>query len=135
MTTDPEEVLERVCVSWNQGDIDGMLEWIDPEIEWRPGTDSPFAGEHTGIAGFEQYTRSWAETFERMHIDLGEIRQVGDWLMAELRQRSRLPGSTVDIDAVVTHVWQVHDGKITRWFSFGNEAEAVAFLERIRAEQ
>ena len=130
MTSDPEEVVERVYAAWNKGDVDGMLALIHPDIEWRPGTDSPFAGVHSGLDGFERYTRSWADTFEHMHIDLGAIRTRGEWLMAELRQRSRPPGGSVDIDAVATHVWRVDEGKITKWFSFYDEAEAIAFLER-----
>ena len=121
-------LLEAVYAAWNEGDIDGMLQRIDPDIEWRPGTDSPFPGMHAGRAGFERYVRSWADMFERVHIDLGEIRSAGDWLMSEQRQRSRLPDSAADLEAVVTHVWRVRDGKIDRWFSFRDEDEACAFL-------
>jgi len=123
-------VIQAVYAAWNDGDIDRMLESIDPEIEWRPGTDSPFAGLHKGIDDYERYVRSWASTFEHVEIELGEIRPVGDRLMAEQLQRSRMRGSTVDLEAVVTHVWRVRDGFIAEWFSFRDEREARAFLER-----
>ena len=124
------ELIERVYDRWNAGELDRMLELIDPGIVWRPGTDSPFAGMHTGIESYEKYVRSWAHLFETLQVELGEIRSHGKWLLAEQRQISRPHGGGVDFEAVVTHAWRVQNGKLTQWFSFRDEAEAVEFLDR-----
>ena len=124
------DLIQQVYARWNAGELDRMLELIDPGIVWRPGTDSPFAGTHTGIDGYEQYVRSWAHLFESLQVELGEIRAHGEWLMGEQRQISRPHGGGVDFDATVIHAWRVENGKVVRWCSFRDEEEALEFLDR-----
>jgi ketosteroid isomerase-like protein len=122
-------LIRRVYELWNENELDAMFELVDPRIVWRPGRDSPFAGLHAGRDSYEQYVRSWANLFVYIRVDLGEIHSHGEWLMAEQRQVSRMRGSDVDLEAVVTHVWRVADGKLVRWFSFRDEQEAREFLD------
>jgi uncharacterized protein len=122
-------LIEQIYECWNTGELDRLFELVDPRIVWRPGTDSPIAGLHMGRDSYEQYVRSWANIFDRLHVELGEIRSRGAWLMAEQRQISRMRDSGVDLEALVTHVWRVEHGKLKRWFSFRDEAEALAFLD------
>jgi ketosteroid isomerase-like protein len=124
------DVVRGVYEALNDGDIDRMLPMIDPEVEWQPGRDNPFAGKHVGRESLERFVRSWAASFDKLHIDVGEPRTVRDWFVASLRQRGRPRGGTVEIDTTLTHAWRVEDGRVKGWASFADEDEALAALER-----
>ena len=72
---------------------------------------------------------SWAASFDRLHVEVGEPRAVRGWLVAEMRQRGRPRGGTAEIDTTLTHAWRVEDGTIRGWRSFADEEEALATLE------
>jgi len=123
------DVVRRYCEAWNDGDFDRMMSVIDPAIEWQPGRDSPFAGKHVGHESLERFLRSWAASFDSLHVEVGEPHAVRGWLVAEMRQRGRPRGGTAEIDTTLTHAWRVEDGMIRGWRSFADEEEALATLE------
>ena len=123
------DVVRRYCEAWNDGDFDRMMSVIDPAIEWQPGRDSPFAGKHVGHESLERFLRSWAASFDSLHVEVGEPHEVRGWLVAEMRQRGRPRGGTAEIDTTLTHAWRVEDGTIRGWRSFADEEEALATLE------
>ena len=59
MREEDVEAVRRGYEAWNRGEVGAVLELVDPDIEWRPGTDAPEAGEHRGRDGFRGFLESW----------------------------------------------------------------------------
>jgi ketosteroid isomerase-like protein len=107
------ELIRRGYEAWNRGDVEGVLTFLDPEIEWHGYTHLPESG---ALADREE-VRAWLERFldawEQLDIDVTELIEAGDKVVALVRFRGRGKGSGVQVEGGVdAHVWTVRNGQI-----------------------
>ncbi len=114
----------------NDGDLDKVLEVIDPEIVWEEGDASPEAGSHRGRDSFESFFRSWIASFEDFRIQPLEIIERGDTLIAVVRQSGRGKASGIAVEVEIAHTWEIHQGRAIRWQAFRSRGDALKALSR-----
>lgn len=119
------EALKRGYAALNRGDLSGVLELLDPEIEWHEPAPSPDAGTHRGRESFERFLRGWLESFDEFRVEPERIVERGDRLIAVVRQTGKGRSSGAQVDARLAHVWTVGDDKAVRWEAFGDPEEAL----------
>ena len=65
--------VRRGYEAWNRGDVEGVLTFLDPKIEWHGYTHLPESGT---LAGRDE-VRAWLERFldawEQLDIDVTEL--------------------------------------------------------------
>ena len=53
----------RAVLAWNEGGVEAILPYLDPEIEWHPPRESMEPGTYRGHAGVRDYLGRLAEVF------------------------------------------------------------------------
>ena len=74
MSQENVEAIRRATDAYNRGDIDGVLEECDPEIEWHPSFQMLLGGEATvyrGHEGVREVLKDTAEAFTELQAELG----------------------------------------------------------------
>lgn len=83
------------------------------EITGAMTADSSFTTEFQGRAGLQATWADWLDTFKRVRLELEEIEEVGDNVIAFVIQT----GTTrhgVDVAQPSAAVWKFRDGKVAR---------------------
>jgi hypothetical protein len=129
LPSEDAELIRRGYEAWNRGDVDAVLDLLDPRIEWRGYTHIPEAGT---LAGREQ-VRDWLERFleawEELEIELTDLIETGDKVVALVRFRALGKGSRVRVEGGVdAHVWTIRDGSVVAVKLYQGTGEALAAL-------
>jgi ketosteroid isomerase-like protein len=88
------------------------LALMHPNVEWHTAADLPDGGVHRGHAGVASLVQAWADAFEDFHMDIGDVIDRGDCVVASLVLRGLIRGSTQEVSLSTAHVWKVSDGLI-----------------------
>jgi ketosteroid isomerase-like protein len=73
------EALRRWIAAFNQRDIECMLGFFDPDIEWRPS--GVFPGLDSVYVGHDEFKRFWSEfvlPWESLALSIDEVRDCGE---------------------------------------------------------
>ncbi|KDA02457.1 nuclear transport factor 2 family protein [Hyphomonas oceanitis] len=113
---DDIKTVERMYVSFNARDIDGVLAVLTDDVAWANGMDGGHV--HGREAVREYWTRQW--TMVSPHVEpLGFQRMADGAILAEVRQSVRdlegkpLEGQTHGLkDKTVGHVFHFRDGRV-----------------------
>ena len=106
----------RGCLEgWNRGDIDAWLRKVHPEIEWFSAITARFQGAETVYRGEAEMRRFWDEWHSvwDLTIELSEVRDLGETVVALGRIRTRGEASGVDLEGPVGYVFEF-DGGLAR---------------------
>lgn len=120
------ELDRRAAVALNRGDLSAVLALIDEDIAWEEGERSLMAGAHRGREGFAAFLRSWLDAFDDFRIELTEIVEHGEHLVAIGRQSGRGHASEVAVAIEVVHLWTISDGRAVGWRSYPSRKSALA---------
>ena len=128
MSQDNVELVRRAADAFNRGDIDALLEELDPEIEWHPLLQVLFGGEATvywGHEGTREFQRDLDEAFTELEAEPSEFRDLGEQVIAigQLRGRGRESGAKTE----TAIVWLVEfkNGKAVRVREYLDPKEAL----------
>ena len=111
------EAFQRAADAYNRGDIDTMLEGFHPEVEWHAVFQVMFGGEATVCRGHEDvrnYVGELNEGFTDIDVQLTEIRESQDRVVATGRVHARGRASGAEIEAPIVFVVDYKDGRIFR---------------------
>ncbi|HEX6711843.1 MAG TPA: nuclear transport factor 2 family protein, partial [Thermoleophilaceae bacterium] len=114
MSKDNVEAFRRGLEAGNRGDIDALLDELHPEIEWHSALHMLMGGEQKvfrGHAGVRRMIGDLYETFDEVHIEMSEFRDLGDGLVAIGRTRNRGRASGVETVTPLAFVTEIRDGK------------------------
>jgi len=127
MSTESVELIRRGYEAFNRGDLDAAVATFDPEIEWvgpqiLPDAPSAYRG-HDGVRTF---WAAWAEVFEQFWVEIEEMIDAGDQIVAIVRVHGRGRDSGVDVETPsFPHVWTVRDGRPVRMEMMQSRREAL----------
>jgi ketosteroid isomerase-like protein len=108
------------------GDISGEI--IAQDFVWDMSNfrDWPERQIYEGIEGTRAFMRDWLEAWEDWSLEIEELHDAGEQVVAIMRQRGRSKTSGLTVDMVFGQVWTVRDGKETRMEMYADRAEALA---------
>ena len=126
MSQENVELTREVLDAFTRRDLDAYLALTDPEIEFTPYEvavegGSPYRG-HEGIR------RWWEETFSvipDVRPEVYEVRDSGEmtFVRGSLRGQGASSGAPFTRDLFIAAQWR--EAKLTRWYTFATEAEAL----------
>jgi ketosteroid isomerase-like protein len=123
--------LRRGYESFNRGDLEAVLEELDPEIDIEERADSPdprrASGRDQALAAF----RSLREDFDDYHFEPHEFHVEGDHIVVVARQSATGRLSGVPVEGEIVHAWLIEDDRVAGLRAFSTLEEA---LEAIRAD-
>ena len=114
--------------AWSRRDLEGAIEMLHPEIEWRP-TLTPGGPEGTvyrGVGGIRDWFGEVDEVWTGLRLDAVEFRDVGDDRVIQLgRFRAVGKESDVPIDQPQGTLLEFKNGRVFRAHGFGSHREAL----------
>jgi ketosteroid isomerase-like protein len=122
-------IVQAAFRAFEKGDMEGILRLCDENIEISQPAELPGASPRQhGHAGLSEAFGIWPEQWEDFRIDILRVADMGDRVMVTTLQRGRGKGSGVRVEMPFTFMFSVRAGKITEWFIFMREEEAVEAL-------
>ena len=100
MSSQNVEIVRGSFDGWNRGDFDAWLEGAHPEIEWSSAIVRRVEGAeavYRGMDGMRRYWDEWHAVWE-VTIEILEIRDLGDTVLALGRIRTRGEASGIDLE-------------------------------------
>ena len=126
MTTSHVDMVERGYAAWRRGDLEGAVAEFHPEFELIENPAFPEAGVYRGADEFVRYAASFLEMFEEWRLDVEEIVDAGDDVLAFVRWRVRGKASQALAELPIIHRWTFSDGRPIRMRSYFDRDEALA---------
>ena len=128
MSKENVEAFKRGSAAWNRGDIEGLLEVVDPEIVWRDAINVLFGGEaatHRRHRGVRELFEDLFESFAEIETDFRDFRDLGERVVAlgQIRMRGRESGVETESPFAALTEWR--DGKAIRVSSYLDHHEAL----------
>jgi len=128
MSQENVEAFKRGLEAGNRGDVETLLEVLDPEVEWHSALHALMRGEATvfrGHDGVRQLLRDQYEAFDEIHIEISEIRDLGDRLVAIGRTHARGGTSGADVETPIGFVTEFKNGKAIAIHGYLDPKEAL----------
>jgi ketosteroid isomerase-like protein len=98
--------------------MDPKIEFVNPPYAVEPGT-------RHGHAGFAAAARATLDVYADVTVTEPQLREVGDSVVVTAKLSTRSRGNAVPIEAERGYVFDLRDGKITRFAWFSDPAEAL----------
>ena len=120
------EIARRAYEAFNRSDPQAMVADLAPNFEYAttgaiPGMTGVYRGVE-GILGFLEWMRS---EFERPRIEVRELVDAGDQVVAAVTLRGRGKQSGVEASWDVWHVWAMEHSKVVHGQAFTTREEAL----------
>jgi ketosteroid isomerase-like protein len=124
MSEENVEVIRAAFEAWNAGDMDGLREFLDPGIIWRPPAGwpepGPFVGREAVMRWFEHLREAWDTYVTEL---IGDIIEAADRVVVRQVWRGAGRGPEANIES--TDVFTVREGRILGVDQFWEHAEAL----------
>jgi uncharacterized protein len=113
MSEENVEIVRRVYDAYLSGDFEAALAMIDPEVEW-DGSIRPEGKVYRGHDGIVEALRTWTGTWEAFRLEVEEIIDAGDHVIAVEQQSGRGKGSGLPLRQQNFSIFALREGRITR---------------------
>jgi uncharacterized protein len=102
-------------------------ELVDPDFVWDMSTFRGWPERRTypGLEGAAQFLANWIDTWDEWELELEELRDGGDSVVAIVRQRGRSKASGLPTEMQFARVYTVGGGKYLRMEMYATPAEAL----------
>jgi len=106
-----------------EDDEEAFLSTLDPGVEWYPIGEGhiPSRGHEAAL----RVRKSWLENWEGHQIDLEEMKDGADSVVACLHLTGRGVRSGVEVDLRLYMHLKLRDGKIVHLYEYADRAEAL----------
>jgi ketosteroid isomerase-like protein len=122
MTQENVEVVRRAIETFEH-DEEAWLSTIDPAVDWYPIEEGHSLSQ--GHDAAVRIRRSWLENWEGHQIDVEEMQDGGDSVVACLHLTGRGVRSGVEVDLRVCQHFKLRDGKIVYLYEYADRDEAL----------
>jgi ketosteroid isomerase-like protein len=121
------EMVEAAFRAWNRGDREGWLAPAHPEVEWSSAVIREMEGAETAYRGRVEMARFWDEwhTLWNLEIDLSDVRDLGDTVLALGRIRSMGKASGAQAEQAIGYVFEFEDGLMRNARAYLSPEEAL----------
>jgi ketosteroid isomerase-like protein len=126
MPHDNVEIVKRLYEAWQRDGFGVVPELMVPEIEWVNPANAVEPGTRHGYAGFAAAASSFASVYRESLVRDATFYDAGDRIAVTASMTSLAAGSDFPIDTQRGYVFDVRDGRVTRFAWFTDPAEALA---------
>jgi ketosteroid isomerase-like protein len=140
MSQENVEILRQGFAEFARGDMDAVLERLDPNVDWRPAI-APILGVET-IRGREAviafFTRDLSEGFDEFRAEPLAYEDLGDAVLVTVRYAGRGESSGVEIDQTFVSLYRLRNGRTVSMCDYATRAEALeaaGLREQVMSEE
>jgi uncharacterized protein len=109
-----------------RGDLDEVLELMDPEVVMRDRPEIPDPGVYRGHEGVLAALAQSLDYFDEVRFVPEEIHDAGDNVVVVLRMHGRGKESGVPVEERIAHLWTIRDDKAKSLQVYSDPEEALA---------
>lgn len=121
------KTMQELYSAFGRGDIAGVLGGMDPNIEWREAENNPYQPSGEPWIGpdaivdnlFVKLGTDW----DGFTVNPKEFHDAGDTVVVEARYTGTHKATGKNLDAQVTHIWRLRDGKVTSFQQYVDTAQ------------
>ena len=124
MSRENVDVVRTANEAWLRGDVAATLELVAPNIVITQPPTQADARTYVGHDGLIQAISEWGGQWDDWQVELRSVTDADPEVVAVLHQRARGKIIGVEVANELGCVYEVEDGKITRWRMFFSESEA-----------
>lgn len=134
MPRESSEVARAMYDAFNRGDTEAILELADPavSVEDHGVIDGAIYEGREGVLRFLAFQ---ADAFNAQSVELEELIETGDEIVAVIRLRGEGPLSRVPLEGRFSHVWQIAGGMVRRLRVYASKEEALEAAEVARPDR
>ena len=125
MSKENAEAFRRGIDAFNERSAQGMMDVMDPSVEFRPVlagvTDTPYRGEE----GVREFLAATDESFELFHLHCERVEDHGNFVLAVNEVHARGKTSGAAIRQPLVQVAEFREGKCVWFRSFRTPEEAL----------
>jgi ketosteroid isomerase-like protein len=133
MSEENVEIARRGYEAFQRDGLDGLMPFLDEEIEWRNPEDSPIAGVWHGHTGVREWFKQASEAFGEMTFMPDEFREVSESrVLVLLHFGFTGTDSGMHMDVPFAHLVDMKAGRVTalRMYTDRNKALEAAGLSQ-----
>ncbi len=119
------EIVRRTYERFNEGDIEGVLEFCDENLEFRDLPELPGSGVFVGHDAFRGWFAEVSGAFDSLRFEVAELIDAGDHVVVVTHGVGRGKGSGADVEMDFSSVWTLQDGKLITAVSYSDHTEAI----------
>jgi taurine dehydrogenase small subunit len=126
MSQENFEMVRRAFDAYNRGDLDAVVTDFASDCEYVSSGALPGGrGVYQGPEGYKRFIGWIKDEFEDAHVDVNDLTDAGDRVLASLtlRGRGRQSGAATTWD--LWHVWTVRSGRFVHGQAFTSKTEAL----------
>jgi ketosteroid isomerase-like protein len=127
MSQENVETIRRGYEAFARGDVEAVLEVLDPDVDWHPAI-APILGVET-VRGREAvrrfFTRDLFEGFDRFRAEALSFEDLGDFVLVMVRYTGRGETSGIEMDQKFATLYELRDGKTLTMRDYPTRAEAL----------
>jgi ketosteroid isomerase-like protein len=119
------EAVEQAFEAYFRGDLARLADFADPDVVVTQIAELPDAETFHGRRGLIAVIDAWQAAWDDVRVERLSTRDVGDHVVATIRQRARGRSSGVEVEGVFTFVFTLREGRLVRWRMFVDETQAL----------
>jgi ketosteroid isomerase-like protein len=119
------EIVRRWIEAFNRGDVAGVLEVADPDVEWWNREDDPGAPVSQGHDGLTTGIAELEESLAELRVEPKEFIEAGESVVVPVRVVGRGRESGASFEEHEVHVFTLRDGKVTEGREYRENSEAL----------
>jgi ketosteroid isomerase-like protein len=120
-------LMQNLYAAFARGDIETVLGGMDPNIEWREAENNPYGPSGEPWIGPEAIMNNLfiklGTEWDGFSANPKEFHDAGDTVVVEGRYTGTYKATGKNLDAQVTHVWRLRDGKIISFQQYVDTAQ------------
>jgi ketosteroid isomerase-like protein len=116
------EFMRDAFQAFEAGDLVALAGFLHPEVEWKAVEDPV---PRTGFDGVLESLAGWFEVWDEVHVDLEELIDAGESVVAVVNMRGRHAGSRSEVSERFFQVWTMGDEKIVSFHEYKTRREAL----------
>jgi ketosteroid isomerase-like protein len=128
MSQENVEAFKRALDAGTRGDFEALLKDVDPQLEWHPALATLVGGAATvyrGREGARAALQDLREAFTELHLEISEIRDLDDRIVAIGHMRGRGTKSGAEIESPWAYLVEFNNGKAIRIRAYLDPKEAL----------
>lgn len=121
------KTMQDLYAAFGRGDIPSVLGGMDPNIEWREAENNPYQPSGAPWVGPDAVLNNLfiklGGEWDGFTVTPKEFHDAGDTVVVEARYTGTYKSTGKNLDAQVTHIWRLRDGKVLSFQQYVDTAQ------------